>query len=641
MWLGFVRFFTFCDGGLGMQQRRFVHVVLSAVLVAGAALLPSGSTATPVWTPSATLAPGAAYVAVASNAAGRSVAVWIRQATDTRSGAVLAASRTGNGPWSAPRVLSETAGHASYEQPQVVLDPTGRAAALWVTTDPSGMDAPERSDVHVMTQDAGGAWFGETTLSTPQTALAASGQSLTIDAAGTVSAAWAQREGTVCTPLPCTIPEIDVVTASRPLGGAWSGQSVAVSHFAGSPALSVAPDGSLDLVAVRRTGGTGTPSEVVATRRPSGGAWASAQTLGTDEASTAVAPRIVSDATGTVTAIWSGVRRDRVLRARCTTRRQRLGQPDHAGPGHASDGPGPDAEGNARAGGPRRCGNRGLEPLSPHRHPFGGAHLRRMGRAGHGGEQCARDDTERQRPRPRPGRQRGRELVGPRRRHDGHARRHRPSGGSWESPVTLATTSRPGSTPRLSSTAPGRFHGLLPHALRRSHVRPGGRRHRPTARTTAPVRRSATSESFRVAWTSTDSQAGVAGVDVRRRAATWRGTLGPWSTWKSGTTASSATYAGVQARTYCFSVRAADRVGLVGAWSAPRCTSTPVDDRVARVSSGWRRTKSSGSFRGTETTTSKHGARLALAGGTGTATRWWPPPAGRAGPCGSASAVGR
>lgn len=37
----------------------------------------------------------------------------------------------------------------------------------------------------------------------------------------------------------------------------------------------------------------------------------------------------------------------------------------------------------------------------------------------------------------------------------------------------------------------------------------------------------------------------------------------------------------------CFSARAYDRVGNLGARSNERCTTTPIDDRALRASSGW------------------------------------------------------
>jgi myo-inositol-hexaphosphate 3-phosphohydrolase len=123
---------------------------------------------------------------------------------------------------------------------------------------------------------------------------------------------------------------------------------------------------------------------------------------------------------------------------------------------------------------------------------------------------------------------------------------------------------------------------------------------------------------FPVSWTVSGSSPGVARTEVQRRTATWRGGFGAWTTWATSQGGTSVTHTGRPARTYCFRARSTDVGGRVGAWSPEQCRTTPVDDRTARVGPGWRRTKVSGSYLGSETVTARHGARLVLAGGQGT-----------------------
>lgn len=142
----------------------------------------------------------------------------------------------------------------------------------------------------------------------------------------------------------------------------------------------------------------------------------------------------------------------------------------------------------------------------------------------------------------------------------------------------------------------------------------------PVTRLTAPGGTTVTTVSFPVTWTASGSSMATTLTEVQRRTATWRGGFGPWTTWatSNGGGSTTATNAGRPARTYCFRARSSDAAGGIGAWSAEQCRTTPVDDRTARVGAGWRRTKASGSYLGTESVTVRQGARLTLTGGHGT-----------------------
>jgi hypothetical protein len=142
----------------------------------------------------------------------------------------------------------------------------------------------------------------------------------------------------------------------------------------------------------------------------------------------------------------------------------------------------------------------------------------------------------------------------------------------------------------------------------------------PVTRLTEPGGTTVTSVRFPVTWTASGSSMSIARTDVQRRIATWRGGFGAWSLWATskGGGSTTVTNAGRPARTYCFRARSTDTVGGVGAWSAEQCRTTPVDDRTARVGQGWRRTKVSGSYLGTESVAARQGARLTLTGGHGT-----------------------
>lgn len=53
-----------------------------------------------------------------------------------------------------------------------------------------------------------------------------------------------------------------------------------------------------------------------------------------------------------------------------------------------------------------------------------------------------------------------------------------------------------------------------------------------------------------------------------------------------------------------------DEAGNVSSWSAPRCTSVPLDDRALRASSGWSKATGSAYYAGTLLKTKTKGAKL-------------------------------
>jgi hypothetical protein len=85
-----------------------------------------------------------------------------------------------------------------------------------------------------------------------------------------------------------------------------------------------------------------------------------------------------------------------------------------------------------------------------------------------------------------------------------------------------------------------------------------------------------TTRTFKVEWDAVDRGGHVADTDVRVRSARHDGAFGSWRTWLRHTSHISAKFRGAPGHTYCFSVRATDWVGNVGAWSRERCTATPL-----------------------------------------------------------------
>jgi uncharacterized protein DUF11 len=113
---------------------------------------------------------------------------------------------------------------------------------------------------------------------------------------------------------------------------------------------------------------------------------------------------------------------------------------------------------------------------------------------------------------------------------------------------------------------------------------------------------------FSLRWRATDTGSGVASYDVRYRAATVAGSLGPYKPWLIGTREHGAKFNGRPGSTYCFSYRATDADGNASAWTPERCVSVQLAPIALRRTAGWLRASIDGAVR-----TQSTGATLTLA----------------------------
>jgi len=131
----------------------------------------------------------------------------------------------------------------------------------------------------------------------------------------------------------------------------------------------------------------------------------------------------------------------------------------------------------------------------------------------------------------------------------------------------------------------------------------------------SPIALFTTSRSINVRWSAVDGVSAVVSADLRyRRIPVTGGSASPWLMWKTATTARSATVTSASlGYRYCFSARARNAAGAVSAWSAPACTTVPVDDRSLRLAnSGWTRGSGAGWINATSTSTARRGATLSI-----------------------------
>jgi hypothetical protein len=124
--------------------------------------------------------------------------------------------------------------------------------------------------------------------------------------------------------------------------------------------------------------------------------------------------------------------------------------------------------------------------------------------------------------------------------------------------------------------------------------------------------------SIPLRWSARPALLPVASYDIGYRRAPWNGGFGSFVTWRSATTATSATFSGSPGSTYCFVVRVRDTAGTVSPWTSSwdrsMCTAIPLDDRSLTRSWSWAAGTGSAYYRSTSLRSSTAGARLKLTG---------------------------
>jgi hypothetical protein len=226
-------------------------------------------------------------VAVAPN--GNAVAAWTADNQDAAKRVVRVSSRPAGGAWSDPVVLSD--GSAFDNDLDIAIDAQGNATVIWAEILlPSGLVVRSAS------RPSGGDWSEPVELSE---ASIASKPRLAIDPQGTVTAVWLgtapHSSGSGVVPV--------VRSKSRPAGGAWSADAVAVSSADGTssaaaPQVAVNAQGNATAVWGQYSSVNGYVAQTA--RRAAGGSWSAAVDLGAGDS-----PQVAVDSQGNATAVWT------------------------------------------------------------------------------------------------------------------------------------------------------------------------------------------------------------------------------------------------------------------------------------------------------------------------------------------------
>jgi hypothetical protein len=202
---------------------------------------------------------------------------------------IRAMDRSFGGQWGASVPVSGS-GASAVQPPQVAVNAHGDAVAVW-SADIGGSTGVVRAS----RRPAGGQWSDPTVIS--EGAVYDRDVDVAIDAQGNATAIWSEFSGSA--------PGFVVRSASRPSGGGWSEPvDFSKSALRNSARLAVDPQGNV--TAVWLGDGTLSPAVVLSKSRPAGGEWSSeAVALSPDDATVvAEAPQLALDAQGNATAIW-------------------------------------------------------------------------------------------------------------------------------------------------------------------------------------------------------------------------------------------------------------------------------------------------------------------------------------------------
>ncbi|UCE91100.1 MAG: hypothetical protein JSV90_06670 [Methanobacteriota archaeon] len=229
---------------------------------------------------------GGAYSAdVAVDDSGNATAVW-HQYDGTRNNVWSNRYVVGTG-WSVATLI-ETDNTGYAESPQVAVDDSGNATAVWHQYD--GTRYSIWSNRYVI----GTGWTGETLIETDNTGNAFFPK-VTVDRSGDVTAVWHQDDGT----------RYNIWANRYTVDTDWGLAKLVETDNAGSaqyPELAV--DYSGDVTAVWHQS-DGTRNNVWSNRYSAGTGWNAATLIETDNTGAALYPQLAADKSGSVTAAWT------------------------------------------------------------------------------------------------------------------------------------------------------------------------------------------------------------------------------------------------------------------------------------------------------------------------------------------------
>lgn len=238
------------------------------------------------WTPTGDLSDSAGAHAIAVDQAGNVIAIW---GEDLGANYEVRSSRLpfGSSTWDAPLVVSTTLSDTD-PTPQIVIDPTGNAIAVW-SEDTAGAFVTKAATLPF----AAGAWDPEAPLSVGGTASTA--PHVAVDASGNAVAVWVQGSGVTS----------EIQASSYTFGGAWSSASSISTSVPTNTTPRVVVSDAGDAVAVWNWDDGSGNHIVQSSTLPFAGVWSVPTNVSSSPSETSTAPDLAIDGTGNTIVVWS------------------------------------------------------------------------------------------------------------------------------------------------------------------------------------------------------------------------------------------------------------------------------------------------------------------------------------------------
>ena len=260
--------------------------VLAVAIAVGGAATAAIAVSTAWSTPADLSASGysASDPQVTVDGSGRATAVW--QGSDGSNAIVQASTSLNGGTWSTPANLS-AAGEDAFD-PQVTVDGSGLATAVWFRWD----SANSIYIVQASTSRNGGTWSTPADLSDP--GRTATAPQVTVDGSGLATAVWDRYDGS----------NTIVQAKTSQNGGLWSTVANLSANGENAAEPQVTVDGSGLATAVwRRQDSSNNNNIVQASTSQNGRPWSTPADL-SDPGYSATAPQVTVDGSGLATAVW-------------------------------------------------------------------------------------------------------------------------------------------------------------------------------------------------------------------------------------------------------------------------------------------------------------------------------------------------
>jgi len=228
---------------------------------------------------------GVAGPAIAVDADGNAVVVWDQ--TDGDRHDLWSNRYVPSDGWDAPQLI-ETDDAGDVFRPQVAMDPSGNAIAVWQQSDGT------RYNIWANRHTPGGGWETAERIDANNNASGAERPQVALDSSGNAIAVWQQSDGTR-----------DNIWANRytPRDGWGVAERIEVDNAgtAVAPDIAVEPNGNA--VAVWQQS-DGTRDNIWANRYVPGDGWGVAERIEIDDAGNAEHPRVAMDAMGNAVTVW-------------------------------------------------------------------------------------------------------------------------------------------------------------------------------------------------------------------------------------------------------------------------------------------------------------------------------------------------